>query len=71
MLTFTDNQLRKTLKKDTGVDASALEFYSFKNLEENVRKQVKKIKDSPFIPKDIPVYGFIYQVENGLLKEVK
>ncbi len=71
MLTFTDDQLRKTLKKDTGADASALEFYFFKNLRENVRKQVKKIKDSPFIPNNISVHGFIYQVENGLLKEVK
>jgi len=71
MLTFTDEQLREQLTKDTGADASSLAFYAFKNVEENVRAQVAKIKNSPFIPKDIPVRGFIYQVENGLLKEVK
>jgi len=71
MLTFTDEQLREQLTKDTGADASSLAFYAFKNVEENVRAQVAKIKSSPFIPKDIPVRGFIYQVENGLLKEVK
>jgi len=71
MLTFTDEQLREQLTKDTGADASLLAFYAFKNVEENVRAQVAKIKNSPFIPKDIPVRGFIYQVENGLLKEVK
>lgn len=70
MLTFTDGQLREQLAKDTGADAGALTFHAFDDLEENVRAQVARIKDSPFIPKDIPVRGFIYQVETGLLKEV-
>jgi len=71
MLTFEDENLRKKLKKDTGHDTGVLQFYSFKNLRRNVRKQVKKIKECPFIPSSIPVYGFIYQVETGRLKEVK
>ncbi len=71
MLTFTDEELRKKLKADMGVDASSITFHSFKNLEDNVRAQVKKIKDCPFIPKDIPVRGFIYDVHTGGLKEVK
>jgi carbonic anhydrase len=70
MLTFTDEQLRQQLTKDTGADAGSLAFYAFNNLEENVRAQVAQIRNSPFIPKDISVRGFVYQVENGLLKEV-
>ena len=70
MLTFKDEDLRKRLHQETGADASALHFYAFPNLEENVRAQVKKIKDSPFILKEVPVHGLIYHVENGQLQEV-
>ena len=70
MLTFEDEALRQRLEQETGADASGLQFYTFKNLEENVRAQVQTIKSSPFLPDDIPVSGFIYQVEDGRLRQV-
>ena len=70
MLTFEDETLRQRLAQETGADASGLQFYAFKNLEENVRAQVQKIKSSPFLSDDIPVSGFIYQVEDGRLRQV-
>ncbi|MCH8902054.1 MAG: carbonic anhydrase [Chloroflexi bacterium] len=70
MLTFEDETLRQRLTQETGADASGLQFYTFKNLEENVRAQVQKIKSSPFLSDDIPVSGFIYQVEDGRLRQV-
>ena len=70
MLTFEDEALRERLAQETGADARGLQFYAFKNLEENVRAQVQKIKSSPFLPDDIPVSGFIYQVEDGRLRQV-
>ncbi len=69
MLTFKDDELRRQLTADTGVDASHLHFHTFEDLHANVRAQVQKIKDSPFIPDDIPVHGLIYHVENGRLEE--
>jgi len=70
MLTFDDEDLRRRLKEETGADASGLQFHAFKSLEDNVRAQVQKIKSSPFLPDDIPVSGFIYQVEDGRLRQV-
>jgi len=35
-----------------------------------VRKQVQRVRECPFIAKDIPVYGLIYHVETGRLEEV-
>ena len=52
------------------VDASGLNFYSFPDLEQNVKNQVNKIKSNPFLPKDIPVYGFTYDVKTGKLGRV-
>ena len=70
MLTFRDEQLQQRLKDETGHDAGGIKFHAFSNLEENVRAQVKKIRDSPFIPDSIPVHGFVYYVKSGRLSEV-
>jgi carbonic anhydrase len=70
MLTFTDEELRKKLAGKYNVDVSGLTFYSFPDLEQNVKNQVKKIKSTPFLPKDIPVYGFTYDVKTGKLRRV-
>jgi carbonic anhydrase len=70
MLTFTDEDLREKLKEKYKANAIGLNFHSFPNLEQNVRDQVDKIKSTPFLPKDIPVYGFIYNVKTGKLARV-
>jgi carbonic anhydrase len=70
MLAFTDEELRKKLAGKYNVDASGLTFYSFPDLEQNVKNQVKKIKSAPFLPKDIPVYGLTYDVKTGKLRRV-
>lgn len=70
MLTFKDSDLQSKLKQKYGKDASNIKFHSFPNLEDNVRMQVAAIKSHPFIPKDIPVTGFIYEVQSGLLRNV-
>ncbi|MGB7953398.1 MAG: carbonic anhydrase [Candidatus Nitrosopolaris sp.] len=70
MLTFTDEELQKKLADKYKADASRLKFHSFPNLEQNVRNQVDRIKSTPFLPKDIPVYGFTYDVRTGKLGRV-
>ncbi len=39
-------------------------------LEENTRLQIQKVKSHPWISKDIPVRGFIYDVHTGEMHEV-
>lgn len=71
LTTFTDQQIRERIQADTGYDASSLEFHAFSNLEDSVRAQVKRIRDNPFLPKDVEVYGFAYDVKTGQLREVR
>jgi carbonic anhydrase len=71
MLTFTNEQLRERLRREHGADASAIDFLPFANLDESVRQDLRTIRSSPFIPKDIPVSGFVYDVRTGRLREVK
>src|SRR5947199_4877804 len=70
MLTFKDEDLRKKLNEKYKSDAGKINFYSFDDLSDNVKQQVKRIKTTPFIPRDIPVHGFIYHVENESLERI-
>ncbi len=71
MLTFQDEQLRQQLKSETGHDASHLQFHPFTNLEENLRGQLQRIRENPFLPREIELHGFIYDVRSGRLREVR
>ena len=70
MLKFADKDLQKDLTQKYGSDASEIKFYFFPNLEENVKNQVNKIKSTPFLPPDISVHGFIYDVKTGKIERV-
>jgi carbonic anhydrase len=71
MLTFKDDDLRKKLQLQTGTAAVVpAHFHAFSNVENNVREQVQKVKSHPWIPKNISVRGFVYDVKNGKLNEV-
>lgn len=71
MVTFTDQQLQERLQREHGADASDIDFLTFRDLDEGVREDVAKIRASPFIPGDIPVTGFVYDVATGRLREVR
>jgi carbonic anhydrase len=69
MLTFTDDEFKRSIQDDTGIKPEwAAE--SFKDLDEDVRQSIARIKASPFIPKKDSVRGFVYEVESGKLREV-
>ena len=68
MLTFSNDDLRAKLA-DAG-DASGIDFLPFSDLAGSVRDDVAAIRSSPFIPADIPVSGYIYDVRTGELETV-
>ena len=51
-------------------EAKFVPFLTFKNLEDSVIEDVKRIRNHPLVPKDIPVYGYFYDVKTGKLIEV-
>ena len=72
MLTFTDEDLRNRLEKQTGTAVVApVHFHAFTDLESNVRRQIERVRSHPWIPKQIPVRGFLYDVKTGRLREVR
>src|SRR5580692_3034216 len=69
---FTDEELNAKLSASTG-DASPapMRFFSYKDPKENTREQIRMVRSHPWIAKDVPVRGFIFDVETGLIREVK
>lgn len=71
MLTFKDEDLRAQLEEKTGIATTEpAHFHAFDNVEENVARQVQRVKSHPWLPKHIPVRGFVYDVMTGRLHEV-
>src|SRR6202789_1680038 len=70
--TFTDDELNAKLSAATG-DASPapMRFFSYKDPDENTQEQIKKVRSHPWIAKEVPVRGLIFDVETGSLREVQ
>ena len=71
MLIFSDQVLQKKISEKYNSDASGIIFHSFDDLEENVKKQVDKIRNTPFLIDAASVTGFVYDVGTGRIKEIK
>jgi len=71
MLTFRDHELLAKLEKQSGgAFVAPVHFHAFSDVEENVRRQIQRVRNHPFIPRHIPVRGFVYDVKTGRLSEV-
>ena len=71
MLTFKDEELAARLRKEwKTASVSPAHFHAFSDVEENVRQQVQKVRSHPWVPSQIPVRGFVYDVKTGKLNEV-
>jgi carbonic anhydrase len=68
----TEQDLRTRIQNRTGTAAvSPASFYTFQNIDENVRHQLQKLKSHPWIPDSVTVRGFVYDVTTGKLREIK
>jgi carbonic anhydrase len=70
MLTFKNEDLYAKVKDDLGADASDIDFLPFSDLEQSVRDDLQFLKDSPLVPDDVLVRGFVYDVKKGRVTEV-
>src|SRR5437667_1349386 len=71
LMSSTEEELRSMIERHAGTASVSPErFYAFKKPEENVRKQLEKLKSHPWVKKEITVRGFVYDVDTGRLKEV-
>jgi carbonic anhydrase len=70
LMSITDEEFRWRLSTQTGRDASHLQFHAFRDIDENITDQVLHIRQHPFLPKQIQVRGYAYDVATGALREI-
>ncbi len=70
--TFTDAELNAKLAAETGDSSpNPMRFFAFKDPVQNTREQIAKVRSHPWIAKQIPVRGFVFDMHTGLLSEVE
>lgn len=52
-------------------EGAKIDWLTFTDDRQAVIDDVKKIRNHPLIPKNIPVYGYLYDVKTGKLEEIK
>jgi carbonic anhydrase len=65
--TVDEKGWRNIEEKGGSDEARFINFLTIKNLEKSVVEDVERIKKHPLVAKDIPVYGYIYDVTSGKL----
>jgi carbonic anhydrase len=70
MAKTTDNQLRAMVRERRGADPVPVEFLTIDDHATTIRSDVELLLGSPFLPSDLDVRGFLYDVQTGRLSPV-
>lgn len=70
LMSISDEEFQRRLSTETGRDASQLRFHAFRDIDQNIADQVLRIQENPFLPRQIQVRGYAYDVATGALREV-
>ena len=72
LMQTSEQDLRTTIQNRTGTAVVAPAFfYTFQDIEQNVRHQLQKLRTHPWIQQRVAIRGFVYDVTTGLLREIK
>ena len=71
MLTFSNDDLRARLLSEADADPSEVDFRPFVDLRESVRESLRAVRESSFLPDSLELSGWIYDVRDGRLTEVR
>lgn len=71
MRTLSNPEVHAKVAAQTGTDASHIDFLPLSaEAEDGVRADVRHIRESPLMPDDLSVRGFVYDVDTGALAPV-
>ena len=66
----SEEDMRSRIQNRTGAAVGSTTFYTFQNIDDNVRAQLQKLHAHPWIPKSVAIRGFVYDVTTGRLREI-
>ena len=71
MLTFSNDDLRASLRERQEVDSTHIDFQPFSDCAERVRASVRRINESGLLPESFAVHAFLYDVASGRIEAVE
>ncbi len=69
MVTFNDHDIRSKIRQELNEDADHIAFLPFQDLKQSVLDDIAILKKSPLVL-DVPITGYIYEVETGRIVRV-
>ncbi|PNH39019.1 hypothetical protein VD0004_g7831, partial [Verticillium dahliae] len=70
MLTFSDSSIRTKIGDELKEQADHIAFLPFSDLKQSVLDDIEFVRKSPLVL-DVPVTGYIYEVETGKIVQVR
>ena len=67
----TNEDIHARIREATGADASGIDFMPFDDLVESVRTDLSRLRECQFLPEDYRVFGFVYDVDTGVITPVE
>lgn len=65
-----DEVMRRRIDEVSGADAASLDLMAIRDPERGIREDVARVLGSPFTPDDVRVWGFVYDVDTGRVRQV-
>ncbi len=53
------------------MEGDDIDWLTIRDNAQSVVEDVERIRHHPLVPKDIPIYGYLFDVKSGRLMEVK
>jgi carbonic anhydrase len=67
---FAEDGWRDVGEGPGSTEAEFVDWLTIRDQVESVRADVRRIRSHPLVPRDVPIYGYLYDVETGRLMEV-
>lgn len=70
MASATEDEVDAEILSQSGIDTRSIDFHMIADQADTLRRDVLRIKTSPFLPTGIDSAGFVYNVDTGRVTEV-
>ena len=70
MVKNDDGTVQDAVAEMSGVDARSIDFFTIGDPARTLERDVQRIRSWPFLPRDLPVAGMVYDVHAGSLQLV-
>jgi carbonic anhydrase len=68
MAKVTDEQAHAAIREQSGIDTRSLDFHTMPDQRAALEHDVRKVRASPYLPRELVVAGGLYDVRTGRLE---